>query len=425
MMAERSKRRRLAQADSPSSKKPILNVFPHDPSEPATRDDRIRWRGFCEIESDPAFFNVMLRDFGVEGVRVQEVVSLEQDMLACLPRPVYGLIFLFRWREEDIDKQEASCPESIWFANQTINNACASVALLNIVNNVPELNLGEELQQFKSFTADFTPALRGDAIGNFEFVKAIHNSFARKMDMLNADLQLKNDASSRKKSKAKGTDEDDAGFHFIAFVPVQGKVWKLDGLERQPQNLGSITNEDWVDQVAPELQSRMAEYEEGQIEFAILALVKEPKANHVAALAENIKSINSLSERLSHVKPDWRDFLPSHSEGSSAADHEILFGPCEQYELQQEVIDQANLSPELELKLESDVAEDLVKNRQELISAQASLRAALTEEIRTIRTDNERAASRRNDKGLLARGLLQVLERMGKVQAVFDCEGEN
>ncbi|KAL9612836.1 MAG: hypothetical protein Q9204_008936, partial [Flavoplaca sp. TL-2023a] len=57
------------------------------------------------------------------------------------------------------------------------------------------------------------------------------------MDMLNADLQLKNDASARKKSKAKESNEDDAGFHFIAFVPVQDKVWKLDGLERQPQNL--------------------------------------------------------------------------------------------------------------------------------------------------------------------------------------------
>ncbi|KAL8760590.1 MAG: hypothetical protein Q9184_003232 [Pyrenodesmia sp. 2 TL-2023] len=423
-MAERPKRRRLAKADSPSSKKPIFNVFPHDPSEPATADDRIRWRGFCEIESDPAFFNVMLRDFGVEGVRVQEVVSLDQDMLACLPRPVYGLIFLFRWREEDSDKQEASCPEGIWFANQTINNACASVALLNIVNNVPELNIGQQLQQFKSFTADFTPALRGDAIGNFEFVKAIHNSFARKMDMLNADLQLKNDAWSQKKSRATGSGEDDAGFHFIAFVPVQGKVWKLDGLERQPQELGSITNEDWVDHVAPELRSRMAEYEEGQIEFAILALVKEPKAKLVAALAENVKSIASLSERLRHVKPDWRDSLPSHSDGSSAANYDILFGPCEQYELEQETIDRANLSPGLETNLESDEAEELVKNRQKLITSQASLRAALTEEIRTIRTDNERAASRRNDTGLLARGLLQVLERMGKVRAVFDCEGD-
>jgi ubiquitin carboxyl-terminal hydrolase L5 len=99
--------------------------------------------------------------------------------------------------EEDPERQEQSCPEGVWFANQvspslpvtlgllpsdhgkTINNACASVALLNIVNNVPEIELGENLRAFKDFTASFSPALRGDAVGNFEFVKDIHNSFAR------------------------------------------------------------------------------------------------------------------------------------------------------------------------------------------------------------------------------------------------------
>lgn len=62
---------------------------------------------------------------------------------------------------------------------QTVNNACASVALLNIVNNVPDIELGDNLQAFKDFTKEFTPALRGDAIANFRFVKEIHNSFAR------------------------------------------------------------------------------------------------------------------------------------------------------------------------------------------------------------------------------------------------------
>ena len=57
--------------------------------------------------------------------------------------------------------------------------------------------------------------------------------------MLNADLQLKNDASARKaKSNKAAEDESTAGFHFIAFVPIDGHVWILDGLERQPRNLG-------------------------------------------------------------------------------------------------------------------------------------------------------------------------------------------
>ena len=53
------------------------------------------------------------------------------------------------------------------------------------MNNVPSLDLGESLHGFKVFTANFTPALRGDAIGNFDFVKDVHNSFARYVKILN------------------------------------------------------------------------------------------------------------------------------------------------------------------------------------------------------------------------------------------------
>lgn len=59
----------------------------------------------------------------------------------------------------------------------------------------------------------------------------------RKMDILSADMLLKN----QQKWKARGNqelDESEAGFHFIAFVKAKERVWKFDGLERQPQSLG-------------------------------------------------------------------------------------------------------------------------------------------------------------------------------------------
>jgi ubiquitin carboxyl-terminal hydrolase L5 len=59
------------------------------------------------------------------------------------------------------------------------------------------------------------------------------------MDILNADLQLKTEATSRKKgTKGRESDETDTAFHFIAFMPVMGQLWKFDGLERQPRALG-------------------------------------------------------------------------------------------------------------------------------------------------------------------------------------------
>lgn len=83
----------------------------------------------------------MLREFGVEGVKVQEVVSLDKEVMDFLPfvtrnlfsllllnsfyrKPVYGLIFLFHWREDNPENQEASCPDGIWFANQVCTFDC-------------------------------------------------------------------------------------------------------------------------------------------------------------------------------------------------------------------------------------------------------------------------------------------------------------
>jgi ubiquitin carboxyl-terminal hydrolase L5 len=62
------------------------------------------------------------------------------------------------------------------------------------------------------------------------------------MDIFNSDLQLKNEATRRtpKTQKDDDSSSSEAGFHFIAFVPAQGRVWKFDGLERQPQDLGEF-----------------------------------------------------------------------------------------------------------------------------------------------------------------------------------------
>ncbi|KAL8874128.1 MAG: hypothetical protein Q9174_000498 [Haloplaca sp. 1 TL-2023] len=231
------------------------------------------------------------------------------------------------------------------------------------------------------------------------------------MDMLVADLQLKNDAAPRK-GKAKESNEEEAGFHFIAFVPVEGKVWKLDGLQRQPENLGKlrswlagqeivlltragpVTGTEWVMQVAPEIESRMAQYEDGQIEFAILALVQEPLTNLVAALAENVRSIVSVSQRLDQLRSDWRHWLLDRTGGKDLIDPDVVLGPCKQYDLDQDAIDGAVLSPSLKAQLDGNNADDLAGTRQDFIMAQAGLRRSIKDEALAIQADNARAASR-------------------------------
>lgn len=61
------------------------------------------------------------------------------------------------------------------------------------------------------------------------------------MDILNSDLSLKDEAiASKSKRQNDNSASNEAAFHFIAFVPALGRIWKFDGLERQPQDLGKI-----------------------------------------------------------------------------------------------------------------------------------------------------------------------------------------
>lgn len=52
--------------------------------------------GWLELESDPGLFTLLLEDFGVKGVQVEEVYDLQRS----IEGPVFGFIFLFRWIEE-------------------------------------------------------------------------------------------------------------------------------------------------------------------------------------------------------------------------------------------------------------------------------------------------------------------------------------
>ncbi|KAJ6256566.1 Ubiquitin carboxyl-terminal hydrolase [Drechslerella dactyloides] len=118
------------------------------------------------------------------------------------------------------------------------DNSCASLAMLNILFNSESVVLGEELSEFKSFTDLLTPPLRGLCLQNFEFLRKIHNSFARRSEIMQSNLDTIKSCTANGRSDGDCGAASEAAYHFIAYVPARGYVWELDGLRRRPVNIG-------------------------------------------------------------------------------------------------------------------------------------------------------------------------------------------
>lgn len=80
----------------------------------------------------------------------------------CECSPVYGVIFLFKYpvgqksTDEAVDGQyDFGATENLFFANQTIQNACATQAILSVLLNRGDLEIGGPLTEFREFTQAF------------------------------------------------------------------------------------------------------------------------------------------------------------------------------------------------------------------------------------------------------------------------------
>ncbi|CAK7269517.1 hypothetical protein SEPCBS119000_003611 [Sporothrix epigloea] len=237
--------------------------------------------GWNTIESDAGVFTYLLESLGVKNVQFEELLSLDAQALAEL-HPVYGVIFLFKYPTNtpyvgDGDTPRDGCfdhaaSENLFFAHQTIQNACGTQALLSVLLNkssaVPggTVDIGDHLRTFGEFAVALPPELRGEALSNDELIRDVHNSFSKSSPFIDETQRPTN------------SDDADDVFHFIAYTAVQGRLYELDGLQPAPIDHGACddTNSlDFAEKALAAVQRRIARYGADEIHFNLMAAVRD------------------------------------------------------------------------------------------------------------------------------------------------------
>ena len=294
---------------------------------------------WCTVESDPGVFSELIRSLGVVGVEVEELYDLDLAHLLSL-QPVYGLIFLFKWEKERDDELQAdgrqllvdeASHRHIFFARQTVQNACATQAIVSVLLNRPEVQLGGGLDAFKDFAMELPPDMRGEAIGNSDFIRLAHNAFARPEPFVFEE------------KKDEGGEGEDA-FHFIGYVPVQGELFELDGLKAAPITLGRVEggNEgvQWLQRAKDSIERRVAKYAEKEIRFNLLALVRPP----LDSLRERLEQLHKRRAELQQSAQSSAGAGEAKMEdvGASAdsVDSQLSALQAEEREVQQRIADE-------------------------------------------------------------------------------------
>lgn len=199
---------------------------------------------------------------------------------------MYGLIFLFKWVQETDDRPIDNEAESkgVFFASQVIENACATQAIVSVLMNRPEINLGQELSQLKEFTSGFPPDMKGLAIGNSSLIRSVHNSFAPPQPLVPEE-------------KTSGTGKEDA-FHFIAYVPVAGALYELDGLKPGPIRLADTNDQDWLSTAAKVINERIGRYAAAEVRFNLMAVVRSKLKVYSEQMAAAQTVVDAICSKL-------------------------------------------------------------------------------------------------------------------------------
>jgi ubiquitin carboxyl-terminal hydrolase L5 len=121
----------------------------------------------CPTDKPQGVFTYLIEKLGVKDVQFEELAVLEASEIQQLGT-VYGVIFLFKYPTGETKTEQAKdgkydeeAAQNLFFAAQTIQNACGTQAIVSLLlNREKDVDIGKELREFKDFAGEFPPEVR-------------------------------------------------------------------------------------------------------------------------------------------------------------------------------------------------------------------------------------------------------------------------
>lgn len=218
------------------------------------------------LESNPEVMNKFLQKLGVPATwNIVDVMGLDSEMLAWVPRPVVAVMLLFplseayeqhkEKEESDILSKGQEVSPNVFYLKQNLSNACGTIALIHCVTN----------------NTDKIPLLDGPLKSFLEEAKSI-DAVARGKLLETCDgiINAYKELSREGQTDTPGADEV-INHHFIAFVNKDGVLYELDGRKAFPVNHGPTSDDSLLEDAAKVCQKFIAR-DPDEVRFTVVAL---------------------------------------------------------------------------------------------------------------------------------------------------------
>lgn len=152
------------------------------------------------------------------------------------------------------------------------------------------------------------------------------------------------------------------------------------------------------------------EYEEGNIGFSVLSLVRDPLYDHIERLAVNVKRLQFLHHRVSEYSNGVREGLSGF----------VLLGAKAEFGLTETILDHVGDQTSETDRYKGCSSDELSDEYSRLVNEQQDIIGSINEEAHSRQMDDAYAEGRRHDYSSAVEFWARTLIRKGALQDLID-----